>query len=262
METRDKLNSFEGYQEIIKRQNGYIVEYLAKINALDEASKKNIQLFPLPNQDVAKNTWDSIFKYQYDNLIAKYSAGESIIELKKEINPIFTSMEKSWKKSNGYVQMVWMLSIGILLNIEDEVFTKLVKLVEKDNPNDFLVDFLIHYRVHSWKGKSDSFMFIRPYQVTQEIDSLAQNDKIKSLERLKKYLTKEWYRGHSDCGWYDAHKSKWNIHTGYWSFESGALVKILGLDDSTLKGLPYYPYDMVHWMDKKPVPKHSWTIID
>ena len=28
-----------------------------------------------------------------------------------------------------------------------------------------------------------------------------------------------------------------------------ALVKVLGLDDSSLKGLPYYPYDMVHWND-------------
>lgn len=34
---------------------------------------------------------------------------------------------------------------------------------------------------------------------------------------------------------------------GYWSFESGALVKILGLDDSSLKEVQYYPYDMVHW---------------
>jgi hypothetical protein len=34
---------------------------------------------------------------------------------------------------------------------------------------------------------------------------------------------------------------------GYWSFENGALVKILGLDDSSLKEVQYYLYDMVHW---------------
>jgi hypothetical protein len=56
-----------------------------------------------------------------------------------------------------------------------------------------------------------------------------------------------WYKGHSDTGWYNDHKSKWNIHFGYWSFESGALVKILGLDDNSLKNQQYYPYDMVHW---------------
>ncbi|WP_373843810.1 PoNe immunity protein domain-containing protein, partial [Bacteroides heparinolyticus] len=36
---------------------------------------------------------------------------------------------------------------------------------------------------------------------------------------------------------------------GYWSFESGALVKILGLDDSDWQDLSYYPYDMVHYKD-------------
>lgn len=71
-----------------------------------------------------------------------------------------------------------------------------------------------------------------------------------SIQKLEKYLKKEWYQGHSDCAWHDDHK--YGIrHDGYWSFESGALVKILGLDDSSLKGLPYYPYDMVHWNENK-----------
>jgi hypothetical protein len=48
----------------------------------------------------------------------------------------------------------------------------------------------------------------------------------------------EWYGGHSSLGLHDAHKSQWNIHSGYWSFESGSL-----------KDTQYYPYDMVHWED-------------
>ena len=71
-----------------------------------------------------------------------------------------------------------------------------------------------------------------------------------SIQKLEKYLKKEWYQGHFDCAWHDDHK--YGIrHDGYWSFESGALVKALGLDDSSLKGLPYYPYDMVHWNENK-----------
>ncbi|MDD7379168.1 MAG: DUF1911 domain-containing protein [Lachnospiraceae bacterium] len=34
---------------------------------------------------------------------------------------------------------------------------------------------------------------------------------------------------------------------GYWSFEAGAIAKILNLDDSSLKDVPYYPYDLVHY---------------
>ena len=35
------------------------------------------------------------------------------------------------------------------------------------------------------------------------------------------------------------------------SFESGAMVKVLGLDDSEWKDVPYYPYDLVHDGNRK-----------
>ncbi len=38
-----------------------------------------------------------------------------------------------------------------------------------------------------------------------------------------------------------------NLYTGYWSFEVGAVAKILGIDDSSLKDVKYYPYDLVHF---------------
>jgi hypothetical protein len=249
METRDKLNTEERYLEIIMREEKFISDGFEDINKLEEGERTGLQLYNRPNLEAIQYNLDDILKYKLDVFLAKYSVGIDVSELKKEIDTILFVMEKSWKKSSGYVQMVWMLSIGVMLEIENGEFSKLVKLVEKDNPNDFLIDFLIRYRVPSWQGKSDGFMFKRPYQAIHEI--VANSDNTKSLDRLKKYLSKEWYRGHSDVGWYNAHKSKWNIHTGYWSFESGALVKILGLDDSSLKGTPYYPYDMVHWADEK-----------
>jgi hypothetical protein len=257
MKVRDDLSTQEKYLEIIERQDGYITEWLDKIKLLEESERKNIQLYNFSNQEVIQNVWNDILRYQYDNFLAKYSVGMSMNELRKEINPIVSSMEKSWKKSDGYVQMVWMLAVTIMLEAGNNMFAKLVKLVEKDNPKDYLIDFLIHSCSLSWKTDSDKLKFNRPYQATQEIISLARISKEKALDRLKKYLTKEWYRGHSDTGWHDAHKSKWNIHTGYWSFESGALVKILELDDASLKGLPYYPYDMVHWADEKTASGHS-----
>jgi hypothetical protein len=49
------------------------------------------------------------------------------------------------------------------------------------------------------------------------------------------------------CAWYDSHKSSKNDYYGYWSFEAGAIAKILNLDDSSLKDVAYYPYDLVHY---------------
>jgi len=37
--------------------------------------------------------------------------------------------------------MLWALSIGIMLDIETEVFDKLVDLVKKDDPVDYLIDY-------------------------------------------------------------------------------------------------------------------------
>ena len=42
------------------------------------------------------------------------------------------------------------------------------------------------------------------------------------------------------------------IYYGYWSFEAGAIAKKLHLDDTSLKNVPYYPYDLVHY--KKVMP--------
>ena len=66
-------------------------------------------------------------------------------------------------------------------------------------------------------------------------------------EKLKEYLEKYWYVGHKNMGWYDIHKAKEKLYYGYWSFEAGAIAKILNLDDSNLKDMPYYPYDLVHY---------------
>ena len=41
--------------------------------------------------------------------------------------------------------------------------------------------------------------------------------------------------------------AKEKLYYGYWSFEAGAIAKILNLDDSNLKNVPYYPYDLVHY---------------
>ena len=113
---------------------------------------------------------------------------------------------------------------------------------------DHIYDTLIRYRFSDWEWTTDTVLYPTPYQAVVAVTELAAHDKAAAVKRLEKYLKREWYRGHSDLSWHDDHKYGIN-HDGYWSFESGALVKVLGLDDSSLKGLPYYPYDMVHWND-------------
>ena len=179
---------------------------------------------------------------------------------KKYTIEIFQDKKRSNKNANLYehkimdidnkniIEMLWLLSIGIMLDYEDNLIQSLVQLIKDREAKDYIYDTLIRYRFLDWERTTNKVLYPSPYQAAITVTELAEQDKAEAMKRLEKYLKKEWYRGHSDLSWHDDHKYGIN-HDGYWCFESGALVKVLGLNDSSLKGLPYYPYDMVHWND-------------
>ena len=41
------------------------------------------------------------------------------------------------------------------------------------------------------------------------------------------------------------HKRNIDNYVGYWSFEAGAICKIMGLNPEDFKGENYFPYDLV-----------------
>ena len=244
MKVRDNLNSLERYQELNDKKRRFIIEDLEEIRQLLEDEEQGIQKKLKPNLEIISATKDTILKYQFDLLIGLYSAGEKIEIVREQYEQTLISLQGVWKAENGYIEMVMMLSIGIMLEVEQEKFNILVECVRKDNPKDYLIDLLINYKDTSWNGQSTKFMWNNPYKSTEEIVELSKTDKEKATLRVLKYL-KEWYKSVEN----KTHNSKFNIHTGYWCWESGALVKILGLDDNSLKGQQYYPYDMVRFND-------------
>ncbi|MCB9555568.1 MAG: DUF1911 domain-containing protein [Deltaproteobacteria bacterium] len=231
---RDELNTYEGYREIIEKREAYIREDLEEIREDWSPTRLRDQYFDLLTDQI------SLLK-------AKYSSGLDPVSLVQDVESSIAMMEQCWEAESGYVQMVWILSIGIMLEMDDRCFERLSKLVAGSHLNDFLVDFLLRHRLSSYSKHSPEFAHENPYRATGEVIAAAQTDKEGAVRRLAKYLTQEWYRGHSDAGWHGSHKSRPNVHSGYWSFESGALAKILALDDSSLQDQQYYPYDMVHW---------------
>ncbi len=144
------------------------------------------------------------------------------------------------KHYGGYDIMVWFVSIGILLDIEDADFSKLCEAIKRNNAKDWILDKLIHSRIPSWE-LSSTFIQKEPYQFTQDLfDS----------KGIREYLKKRWYKGHRDAAWHESHKLPGVFaYFGYWSWESAALVKVLGINDYELKELDFYPYDAAHWND-------------
>ena len=116
----------------------------------------------------------------------------------------------------------------------------MAKEMKAANIDDWLLSFLLC----SWTGiemenKDVDLIFPKDFSLLQKV-VLTHNRR----ESLQEYLSC-WYR--EDCGCYEAHKSSQKIYYGYWSFEAGAVAKILNIDDTGMEHVPYYPYDLVHY---------------
>ena len=235
MKLRDNLNTEIRYKELIRKKTSFVEEDLHEYQCTGTTwdSKQELSHF------------DIILRNAHQILISKYSAGYPVLELIPDYLQGVQFIKKGWNADAGYVTMLWYLSIGVMLECHKEL-QQLSILLREHSVKDKLFSFLVN---NTQDYASEKLLWTTPYAGLIEVIELAKTNKEKAVERLQKYLKKEWYKGHSDCGWYNDHKSKWGVHFGYWSFESGALVKILGLDDSSLQGLPYYPYDMVHCME-------------
>lgn len=253
MKLRDRLNTEERYLDNINYYKKTIDNWNREIEELKQSELQGIQMHPnATNMEVIEGFQKSIFLNQIGLLLASYSVGMEMSEVRleylKSIEALFNT-KKNLK--TDYASFLWLLSIAIIFDMEDEVFYKLGERIKQDKLNDYLVDFLMHSRISSWERKNKNFLWKRPYAFLEQVIDSAESGDVKQSETfLLEYLKKKWYRGNSDEVWYNDHiiteNSKDFPHDGYWSFESAALVKLLALDDNTWEGLQYYPYEMLH----------------
>lgn len=242
MGLRDTLNTEENYKDGLISNKEALLYFQVKLQKLQSDLENGIENYKKPTIEVYKSTLATILSYQRDILLATYSIGDSLSAFKEEYIIFVSSLIPVWRKEWGYEQMLWALSIGILLEIDETTFDKLVDLVKKDDPEDYLIDYLIRSRHTDWKIRIN-YNFPRPYGFTRKIIEEENSDQ--AVKLLKEYVIKKWYQGSRDSAWYDVHKQNVKNHVGYWSFESGALCKLKGLDYKELEGFPYFPYDLV-----------------
>lgn len=242
MELRDTFSDKNNINGLIQVFQKAIQDSEERIQAIEQDEKEGIQKFSLDNKVVISNIRSSICRYQKEVMIATYTAGYSIEDFKGEYIKYVESLQLSWQGNSGYEQMVWALSIGILLDVEEDIFNQLVDLVKKDDTEDYLIDYLIQYLRPEWKIRLN-YNFPKPYGFTRKI--IEEEDSEQALKLLKEYVAKKWYQGSRDTGWYNSHKTNNRSYYGYWSFESGALCKLKGLDYTELEGVPYFPYDLI-----------------
>ncbi|MEK4522455.1 PoNe immunity protein domain-containing protein [Psychrobacillus sp. FSL W7-1457] len=242
---RDFLCDLEYLKETIDFKEKLIKEKNNKIERIKQDVKENIQRYPLDNEQIIFNTRSSLFQLYTELIRAKYSIGRACADLEEDYLEALMMLEYIGYKKVRYVNFIWMVALGILLETDKENIRRLAKIADGEHVDDVLLDYLLYSYKIERKIKSSQFELKKPYSKSLEIIELSFRNKVEASTRIEKYIEKEWFQGHYSYGWKNSHKEPGYL--GFWSFETAALAKILKLDDSTLKANNHYPYDLAHY---------------
>ncbi|HFJ9422886.1 PoNi-like cognate immunity protein [Bacillus cereus group sp. BfR-BA-01392] len=245
---RDHLCIEEKCKRGIEYHKEFIEENREEIKSLEEDEKNGIQRYPNDNKSIILENYLSNFIHEMNDIRAMYSLGEDISKMEVYFYNAIDDLEHTGASKVGYIYMLWIISLGILLETDKKNIERLKKIVDKKNMNDAVIDFLLCASDIGYTNMTNRYYKENPYAKTKEIIELAQTDKKEASKRLQTYMEKEWFKGHYDYEWKNAHKEPGYV--GYWSFETAAIVKILGLDDTSLKDNNHYPYDLAHYKNE------------
>ncbi|HDR7772108.1 TPA: DUF1911 domain-containing protein [Bacillus paranthracis] len=245
---RDHLCIEEKCKRGIEYHKEFIEENREEIKSLEEDEKNGIQRYPNDNKSIILENYLSNFIHEMNDTRAMYSLGEDISKMEVYFYNAIDDLEHTGASKVGYIYMLWIISLGILLETDKKNIERLKKIVDKKNMNDAVIDFLLCASDIGYTNMTNRYYKENPYAKTKEIIELAQTDKKEASKRLQVYMEKEWFKGHYDYEWKNAHKEPGYV--GYWSFETAAIVKILGLDDTSLKDNNHYPYDLAHYKNE------------
>lgn len=219
---RDHIMNMEYFDNFIAEDNARIVKLSERISK-EEVREERI----IPVKQ-------GVYRIKLGIIIAKYSRGDDINQIKDNFIELYQEWLSNFVSINAYNENLKMISLAVLFGIEQELVFKTRSVLRELGVSDWLLDYLLGSNMpESQLVFPDRF---------HSLKHVKENNKIELLEQ---YLKREWYN--KDCDCYKAHTSKQKIYYGYWSFEAGAVAKILGIDDLSLKDTPFYPYDLVHY---------------
>lgn len=223
---RDSIRTKAYFDEFIAQDTERICKFQDKLNSgsIDD------ERVPLIN--------NKIIYLKTGLIIAKYSRGDSIDDIKNEFEELINMVCEKGDVSI-YEDNLCLASLAYLLGVNSDKMMRLRSKLMESETYDYLIDFV--FLGSESDIDTNKISFQREYKkLTKYIDD-------RTKETFLKYL-RGWYRSHLHSSWYDSHKNeKFKLYFGYWCFEAGAIAKRLQLDDNDLQNEQYYPYDMVHF---------------
>lgn len=221
------------------------------IEELEEAEKKGIQLYPADNVMVIKNFHDLCYQNREALMDVMYFTGEDIDSLIPHFNASVADLNISYLPSEYYPEyrcanygaVLQIIAFGILLEADDDAMRKIAHYTHYNYVEDALIDFLLSACDIGWTHQTGIY-FDTNYRDIGNIILTAQTDKAEAANLLETYMKKV---------------NKKKSINDEWRYETGAVAKILGLDDYKLKKNKNYPYDLVHYRDTRKFSSNAYS---
>src|SRR5699024_5113585 len=117
---RDNLCLKSNCMELIDFYSEFVDENKEKISKLWEDIENDVQRFPADNKKIIEGTHETNILYLMDIIRAKYSIGQNVNTIERYFLRVIKDLENIREKKIGYLNLLWMVSLGILLETDKE----------------------------------------------------------------------------------------------------------------------------------------------
>jgi len=138
---RENLMKAKEYKELMDEYNKNPEE-----NDKPEYDMKMEALLKVLNREIPSIIYASflhMFMYNTETLIAKYSLGSHPDEMIEDYLNGIEYLENVGEEKVWYIDLLWMLSLGILLEVDKQDLKRLACVIEKQKKEDALLDWVL-----------------------------------------------------------------------------------------------------------------------
>ena len=235
---RDTVKTEEYFRERYNKDAYYLDKWMSEYQeTISHPEKYNIGSYKY-----------TAFTYASKKFYSGYSLGLGMNELLPEVDLIIRNLIDTMEEmDSGYDNMALIIYLIILFN-RTEFLDEYKELLIKSEYWDVYLENLIQILDPTWQISTEELCCPKYTNAVSvyEVVMLSKENKAAAVERLKRYLKKQWLHTMTEgpITKFDLKKGRYR---GYWCIAAAALVKALGLDDTELKDCKYYPYDMAHF---------------
>src|SRR5699024_3676182 len=117
--------------ELIDLYSEFVDENKEKISKLWEDIENDVQRFPADNKKIIEGTHETNILYLMDIIRAKYSICQKVNTIERYYVRVIKDLENNREEEICYLNLLWMVSLEILLETDKENIKRLSEIIKK-----------------------------------------------------------------------------------------------------------------------------------